>query len=380
MNVPLLKSAKNLKNKRVLLRADFNVPIGDGVVLDDFRIKKIIPTIQFLKDAHAEVILLSHHSDAKQSLHPVARYLNSEHFKTYFIEDIYDAASFEKAREISAKAGAHILFCENLRKWPGETANGHSFAEHLASLGDAYVNDAFSASHREHASIVTLPTLLPSYAGLLFEEEVKNLSRVFAPPHPSLLILGGAKAAAKLSAAERLLPTVDALFIGGALAHNFFHMLGREIGMSVFEKSGANLNAMLSSGKLRLPLDVIVQNEGGVFTKNLHEVKPQDKILDAGPATLKSLEPLVSEARFIVWNGPLGDYTVPGFEKGSVRLIEILARSKAKIIAGGGDSVALITREKREDAFDFLSTAGGAMLAFLSERTLPGIRALAASS
>ncbi|MBI4121082.1 MAG: phosphoglycerate kinase [Parcubacteria group bacterium] len=373
--VPSLKDAKDLKGKRVLLRADFNLPIIDGEVRDDFRLKKALPTIEFLIERGAEVIILSHHSDSSQTLHPVARRLNKE-FPTYFVDDIYNKAEFTKAHDIDGRGKKHVIFCENLRKWPGEKGNDATFAKHLAALGDVYVNDAFSASHRKHASVVILPTLLPSYAGMLFGAEVEALSRAFTPEHPFLFILGGAKTATKLPLAVKFLPLADTVFIGGALANTFFKKMGHEIGRSVCEEMDKEVSLLLKSEKLALPTDVLVNNEDGVFTKKPNEVLPGDKILDAGPETVNSLKKGIRKAVFVLWNGPLGAYEEEGFAHTTETLIQTLADSDAYSVVGGGDTVAVISRMGLENKFGFLSTAGGAMLDFLAHRTLPGIEAL----
>ncbi|MBI4118070.1 MAG: phosphoglycerate kinase [Parcubacteria group bacterium] len=375
MNIPPLKDISDLKGKRVLLRADFNLPIVGGEVRDDFRLKKALPTIAFLQEKGAEIIILSHHSDAAQTLHPVARRLNEE-FPTYFVEDIYNENEFAKARDIGKRGTKHIIFCENLRKWPGEKGNDPAFAGHLASLGDVYVNDAFSASHRKHASVVLLPTLLPSYAGMLFEAEVEALSRAFTPEHPFLFILGGAKTSTKLPVAVKLLSTADSVFIGGALANTFFKKMGYEIGRSVYEDMDKEVALLLESKKLTLPVDVLVDNEDGIFAKKPDEVLLGDKILDAGPEAVKFLEEEIRKAAFVLWNGPLGAYEEKGFAHTTEVLIQAITKSKAYSVVGGGDTIAVISSMGLEDKFGFLSTAGGAMLVFLSEGTLPGIEAL----
>lgn len=368
MDLPLLRNAQNLKGKRVLLRLGLNVPIQDKKILDDFRIKKILPTLSFLLKKKARVIILSHHSDVRQSLRPVAEYLNA-----YFISDILNASGFQK---IESEGKSSIVLCENLRLWGGETQNDLEFAKRLASLGDIYVNDAFSASHRKHASIVLLPKLLSSYVGLLFEKEIRNLSVALNPPKQFLFILGGAKARTKLPLVEKFLANADTIFIGGALANNFFKEQGYEIGQSSFEEANCDVSKLIESGKICLPVDVVVGNENGAFRKLPNELSSGDNILDAGPRTVSLLRDLVKKAHFILWNGPLGDYLIPSFEKATEELIKILAASDAQMIVGGGDTVAMISQMDIEDKFAFLSTGGGAMLEFIAKGTLPGIEAL----
>jgi len=372
MDLPLLREAKNLENKRVLLRLDLNVPVEDGVVRDNFRIRKILPTIEFLQKKKAKIFVVSHHSDEKQSLRPIAHYL-SAFVKTSFTPDFLGegVSVLEKALGTDT-----VVVGENLRFYEGEKRNDLSFAKKLASLGDVYVNDAFSASHRHHASIVSLPKLLPPYVGLLFEEEASHLQAAFAPPKPFLFILGGMKSATKLPLALKFLENADSVFIGGVLANNLFKAKGFEVGTSLVEDAHCDVTTLLKSGKVMLPVDVVVQNSQGIFTKLPSEVSPDDNILDVGPQTVFALKKLVQKSKFILWNGPLGDYFQEEFEKATVELIKIIGESKAQSVVGGGDTAALISRLGAEDQFDFVSTAGGAMLDFLAHKTLPGIEAL----
>lgn len=371
MGIPFLKNTKDLKGKRILLRLDFNIPIKDGVLQDAYRIEAVAPTLQFLKEAGvARVIILSHHSDKKQSLKPMARFLGKT-VQNRFVADIFNGGAF------SNEEGAPLVFVfENLRFWEGEEENDPEFAKHLASLGDVYINDAFSASHRAHASIVGIPKLIPAYAGPFFEREMEELSRVFAPEHPFLLILGGAKPKTKMPLVKEFLSVADTIFIGGAIANIFFRELGYEIGRSVAGETPKNIRELIDSGKIMLPVDVMAKNEDGVFVKTLQEVSAGDIILDAGPETVRKLGETIRESRFILWNGPLGDYTKPGFEKASIALAKAIQESGIKSVVGGGDTVALLRKHHLGNAPGFVSSAGGAMLEFLAKKTLPGIEAL----
>lgn len=333
-----LSSAKlKLAGKKVILRADFNVPIKNGKVTDDFRIKKTLPTINFLIKKGAKIIIISHLTDGKnKSLAPVAEYL-------------------------SKQVKGDVVLLENIRNYPGEEKNDKNFAKKLAKLGDIYVNDAFSASHRNHASIVGVPKYLPSYAGLLFEEEFKNLSHAFKPNHPFLLILGGVKFGNKLGVLEKFSKRADKIFIGGALANSFFWEKKIEIGKSVLDKK-VNIKKFLRNPNIVLPIDVKKKNGA---------------ILDIGPLAIKELELLIKNAKFILWNGPMGNFEMKGFEKGTVAVAKAVAKSKAKSVIGGGDTIAAIDKAKIPlSKFSFISTAGGAMLEFLAKGSLPGIRAL----
>ncbi len=355
----MLRSVKNakVKGKKVLLRVDFNVPMEKGKITDDFRIERTWPTVELLRKKGAKIILISHLSAGRaKSLRPVAEFL-SKRRKVDFSQELFGQ---ETEKKISKLKDGGILLLENLRSNEGEEKNNLSFAKRLARLGDIYVNDAFSASHRKHASIVLLPKLMPSFAGLLFEKEVKNLQMVFNPQHPFLLILGGVKFGTKLGVLKKFIRIADNIFIGGALANNFFKGQGLKIGKSVYDKK-TDIKRYLNNKKIILPIDVRIKNES---------------ILDCGPNTLIMLKDLVSQSKFVLWNGPLGDFEMKGFEKGTETLAKIIAASRVRSVVGGGDTVAAIRKLGILDKFSFVSTGGGAMLEFLSKGTLPGIEAL----
>jgi len=304
-----IREIKNLNGKTVLLRVDWNVPIENGRVLDDFRIKRSMPTIEYLQNAGAKVIIATH--------------LEPEEISTEILHDFIPK-------------GSEIL--ENLRKDPGEKNNSPEFAKSLASRADIYVNEAFSASHRSHASIIGVPKLLPSFAGLEFLSEVENLSKAFNPPHPFLLILGGAKFETKLPLVEKFLQIADSIHIAGLNA-------AAALKMKISENS-----------KVSLPLGDITA-------------------LDTDEANLNLLRAKVNDARFIIWNGPLGKYE-DGYKEGTNKLAQILAESGKEVIVGGADTLAAIKELNLYDKFSFVSTGGGAMLEFLAKGTLPGIKAL----
>lgn len=359
-----------------MLRLDLNVPIVDGILRDDFRIKKSLVVLNFLRDNGAKTIIISHiESPETKSLKPVYEYLSKflsiAFFKDYFSE--------ETKKVINKMNEGDFILLENLRIYEGEEKNSEHFARQLASLGEIYVNDAFSVSHRKHASIVGVPKFLPSYAGILFEEEIVNLSSAFRPQHPFLFILGGAKFETKMPLIEKFLKLADFVFVGGALANDLFKEKGYETGMSVLSPKKFNLEKMLASDKLLLPIDVVVKNEQGVFIKRPSQVLKEDKILDDGPATISMLEKKISSAKFVLWNGPLGDYE-KGFREGTIELARAIAKSGAKSIIGGGDTLAVVSKMNLENKFSFISTGGGAMLDFLANETMPGIEALERSS
>lgn len=371
-----LHHIKSLKGKRVLLRLDLNVPLKGGRVLDAYRIKRALPTIRFLKAQKAKVIIISHiGSDGAKSLRPIARYLN----KTMNVGFYPGLSGRDLPNIVSAMKEGGVMMLENLRRDPGEKGNNMNFARHLARLGDVFVNDAFSVSHRDHASVVLLPKLLPSYAGFLFEDEVKHLSRALKPSHPFFFILGGAKFETKIPLIKKFLKLADSVFVGGALSNNFFKEMGYEIGLSVADQKNFSLKPLLKNKKLILPSDVVVKTRTGKIVKTIGSIRERDSIKDAGPRTLRDVAKVAARAKFILWNGPLGNYE-EGFDKGTGELLKVIAKSKAESVVGGGDSLALISKLRLEKKFTFVSTGGGAMLDFLAHGTLHGIQALSKNS
>ncbi|TAK57477.1 phosphoglycerate kinase [Patescibacteria group bacterium] len=365
-----LRDILHLDGVKVLLRLDLNVPIQKGKVVDDFRIRKSLPTIEYLQKAGAKILIIGHLENKEdRSLKVVAEHMQ-KYVPVQFVENYRNVLSV-----LDTLPPSGCLLLENLRLSEGEESNDQKFARELASLADIYVNDAFSVSHREHASIVSVPKYIPGYAGLLFEEEVKNLSEAFVPEHPFLFILGGAKLDSKMPLVEKFLTRADFVFVGGALANNFFKAQGHEIGVSLFSKQEFNLVEVMKNTKLYLPEDVVVKTAGGKENKKPDQVKPDENILDAGEKAVSTLAVLGRKSKLVVWNGPLGDYE-NNFEKGTEDFARALSDCGAKTIVGGGDTLAVIHKLGIEDKFSFVSTAGGAMLDFLVQETLPGIEAL----
>lgn len=368
-----LKGIGDLFGKKVLLRIDLNVPIKDGKALENFRIKKVLPTINFLKESGAKIILLSHLEDKNKNvlgLGPVYEYL-----RKYFPEIIF-ASDFSELKIAIQNAGAgDLILLENLRNWPGEKSCDENFINELASFGDIYINDAFSVSHREHASIVGLPKKLPSFTGFLFEEELKNLSKVFSPEHPFLFILGGAKTETKLPLFAKFIKTADYIFIGGVLANDFLKARGFEVGKSLVSKGIEEEIIRLSqNSKVILSQNVIVENKDISIKKSIGNVSEEDAIKDVVVSDLEVLERVIQKSKFILWNGPMGNLE-EGFLEGTQKLAKLISQSPAKSIMGGGDTISALDDSVLEK-FSFVSTAGGAMLDFLANETLPGIEAL----
>jgi phosphoglycerate kinase len=367
-----LTDLPNIENKKVLVRFDFNVPVKDGMVVDDYRIKKSLPTLNFLRERGAKIVILSHIESGSDSLKPIFEYLkNNLSLPVTFCEDCIENGG--KVTE-DLKPG-DILLCENLRLYDGEKKNSEDFAKKLASLGDIFINDAFSVSHRAHASVVGIPKFLPSYAGLQLESEIKNLSEVFNPPQPFLFILGGAKFETKVPLVQKFLSTATTIFIGGALANDFYKAEGLATGKSKVSETNLDLADLVVNPKIIIQPDGVAVSTKGKKEKKPQEIEYDETILDAGTETIGLLAKLCTDAKCILWNGPLGNYE-NGYTHATQELAKIIAAQNALTIVGGGDTLAAIAELGLEDKFSFVSTGGGAMLDFLTQETLPGIEAL----
>lgn len=340
----------------MLLRVDFNVPIKNGMIKDDFRIRASLPTIRFLLKGGAKLILITHlGKDGTKDLTPV-------------IKRFFAISKIKKDK---------VTFFENIRKFSGEKNNDQHFAKKIAAMGDLYVNDAFSVSHREHASVVSVPKYLPSYAGFQLENEIKNLSHALKNiKHPFLFILGGAKFETKMPLIKKYLNSANHVFIGGALANDFLKAQGYEIGKSLVSKTNFGIRKLLGNNKLLLPVDVLVKSGSKLIDKKVDMVKKDETILDVGKDTIKMLAPFIKEAKLVLWNGPLGKYEDVHVGEVDEKILKLVAASKAESIIGGGDTVAQVSKMKMRNKFSFLSTGGGATLDFLAHGTLPGIKAL----
>ncbi len=378
-----VRDIKLLENVPVLVRAPLNEPVEKGVVTDVFRLKRVVPTLRYLADHGARVVVISHIGDkGTETLAPVADALTKLTPGVSFFPETIGERARAAVRELSP---GHILVLENLRRHKGETANDPAFARELAALADVFVQDSFDTCHRVHASIVGLPALLPSYAGLLLEEEVSALSGARDPEHPAVAIIGGAKFSSKEAVLNALLEHYDHVFIGGALANDFMKASGREVGQSlVSDAPEEEVRALIRNPRLVLPQDVRVisaQNQGDVSAR-AHarvaasgDIRPNEIILDEGPETSAVLAELVKGAKAVLWNGPLGNYE-NGFGEATDDLARAIAASAAHSVVGGGNTVASIESLGLMEHFSFVSTGGGAMLAFLVKGTLPGIDAL----
>ncbi|MBI2618078.1 phosphoglycerate kinase [Candidatus Kaiserbacteria bacterium] len=362
-----IQDESDLRGKKVLVRVDI-----DDALVNSFPIRAVLPTLSFLRNAQAKIVLLTHVGrDSHASSEKLFKALQKE-ITLDFVPDVIGA----KARNaISNMKDGDVLLLENIRREQGEIENSGSFARKLAGLADIYVNDAFAVSHRQHASIVGVPKYLPSFAGLRLQEEIKHLSRALSPEHPALFIIGGAKIETKLPLIKKFLELYDTVFIGGALANSFFKAKGLEIGDSIVSESDIDITSLLDNKKIILPADAITKTRDGIVTKSVTDIKPGEKMLDAGEATVAELIRQCAKAKYVLWNGPLGIYE-EGYDKSTKSLAQAIADSSAHSIVGGGDTASAIVSLSLEEKFSFLSTGGGAMLQFLLEGTLPGIEVL----
>ncbi len=381
-----MRSVRDIRvfaNIPVLVRAALNEPVASGKITDNYRLRRAAPTIRFLAEQGAKVVVISHIGElGTETLAPVAEALGALVPGVSFFGETIGERARGAVRDL---APGKVLVLENLRRNKGEKLNDRVFAHELAALADVFVQDSFDTCHRAHASIVGLPELLPSYAGLLLEEEVQNLSQALSPKRPSLAVIGGAKFGTKEAVLAALLAAYDRVFIGGALASDFLKASGHEVGKSlVSESDPAVMKRILANQKLILPMDSLVVPASAAHAPDarakarvapIGHIQPDDVILDHGPATSALLSDLAGKAATILWNGPLGNYE-NGFTDATDDFARAVARSGAHSVVGGGDTVAAIEELGLLPRFSFVSTGGGAMLSFLAKGTLPGIEAL----
>ena len=388
-----IKDEPNISQKKVLLRLDLNVPLSDGKITDTTRIDKILPTINFLLKNNAKIIILSHVGRPKGkvinelSLKPICESLKNKLNQN--IRFISNNIKEVKSADLFAAHDEKIVILENLRFYDEEEKNDNIFAKHLASLADIYVNDAFSCSHRAHASIFEITKFIPSYAGLQLNLEIDALSKITSQiQRPITCIIGGSKISSKINIIKNLISKFDNIVIVGGMANNILKYKGYEIGKSIQESNCDHVIEEIfflskkEGCKIIYPEDVITGKDlyGSPETKELNDVSKNELILDIGPKTIKIIHQLIEESNTILWNGPAGYFENPNFSKGSVEIAKKIAeRNKDNSIysvAGGGDTVAFLNSIEATSNFNFVSTAGGAFLEYLEGKELPGIRAL----
>jgi len=378
----------DVKDKRVLVRVDFNVPINNGVVADDTRIRAALPTIKYLIDHEAKIILCSHLGRPKgnpapeYSLKPVAKRLSELlGMEVAFSEDCIGPVAEDAAKKLEP---GDILLLENTRFHAGEKKNDPEMAKELASLADIFVMDAFGSAHRAHASTVGFAEYLPAVAGFLMEKEIKYLGRAIANPEkPFVAIQGGAKISDKIGVISNLLEKADSILIGGGMANTFFKAQGYPLGDSLVEEDALETAREIlskSGAKLRLPIDVVIADafDNGANAKviSVGPISDNWRILDIGPETVASYREVILQAGTVVWNGPMGVFEFDNFAKGTFGVAKAVADSNAITVVGGGDSVAAINKAGLQDQITHISTGGGASLEMLEGKTLPGVAAL----
>lgn len=375
---------EQIQNVPVLVRLDFNVPVAEGRIVNDYRIKKSLPTIDFLRQRNLRVVILSHIEGENDTLRPVFEYLKRL-MPVAFCSDILAEGPMGGAEMIKKMKPGTVLLCENIRQYPGEKKNDPIFTKKLAALGSLYVNDAFSVAHRDHASVVGLPTLLPGFLGLQFKKEIAELSSCFLPSHPFLFILAGAKFETKLPLVQKFLTIADTIFIGGALANDLYKARGFSVGVSLVSDMGGgdtSLVDLAANPRIIVPEDVVVYSDQGTRTVDSSGITAEEAVVDAGPRTINQLRDLVAKAKHILWNGPLGAYE-RGYIEPTKELAKIVAEATSRgttTIIGGGDTLAAAGNAGAESLFTFVSTGGGAMLDFLATGTLVGLEALKKSA
>ena len=389
----LLNQNLILRGKKILLRVDLNVPMKNGAITETSRIEKILPTIKLLIKKEAKIIILSHIGRPKgkvvneMSLEPISKklsqYLNKE---VLFNKNKINENTISEINKIS---NGSIIMLENIRFNEGEETNNEEFSKKLSNLGDIYINDAFSCSHRAHASIEGITKYLPSYFGLQITEEINVLKRLTAEiKKPITLIIGGSKISTKIKIINNLIKKFNNIIIVGGMANTVLKHTGSKIGKSICENDCEDLikeileNSNKYNCKITCPVDVVVSKnpEGMGKNKDIKEVDDDEMILDIGPKTISSIKKIINDSNTILWNGPAGYFENLNFQNGTKQILEIISKKtkneKIFSVAGGGETVAAINKFKKLDSFTFVSTAGGAFLEHLEGKTLPGIKAL----
>jgi len=374
-----------LSGKKVLVRADFNVPIENGQVKDEFKLVQQLPTIRFLLRYNARIILLTHLGRPKSdkdrqefSVKPIATELGR--ILDQKVKYVDDTSGLKAGDAVGNLADKGVLMLENVRFEAGEKKNDKKLAQRWADLADIYVNDAFAVCHRRHASVDAIKELMPSYAGLLLEKEISSLEAALHPEEPLMVVLGGAKLETKVPLLKRLHKKADKVLLGGALANNFLAAKGLETGKSMTDDKSIGFAKRFRSDKLILPEDVVVsrkQEEWQADSKNINRVSKDEYIFDIGPKTVKLFSHYIKKANTIIWNGPMGLYEEEQFRHGTLAIARVVAtRSKGHAfgVAGGGETVDALKMTNMLEYVDWVSTGGGAMLSYLGGEEMPGLK------
>jgi phosphoglycerate kinase len=373
MHLKLITEAGDLKGRRVIVRSSCNVPLVDGVVRNSFRLRRALPTLQYLQAQGARIIVISHIGrDNADTLRPVFAELEKS-LSMRWGGVVTDESFTQLAGELQ---DGEILYGENLRQLPGEETNDAALVAAIAQYGDIYVNDAFAEAHREHASTYGLAKVMPAYAGITLAEEVRELQKVMSPEHPSLFLLGGAKFETKMPLVEKYLSLYDHVFVGGALANDVLKARGHEVGLSMVSDVSLSDAPFLWSEKMIVPIDVVVEGPAGVVTKPVDAVEKDERIFDMGPETVALLARYITAAKTILWNGPFGNYEA-GFEESTEAVARLIADTDAFSVLGGGDTVAAVENLGLNEQFGFVSIGGGSMLTFLEHGSTPVLDTLA---
>ena len=388
-----IKEEVNLENKKILLRLDLNVPIVDNKIMDTTRIDKILPTIEFLINKNTNIIIISHVGRPRGKIvSELSLKLICEELSKKLDQNIKLVSKNIKeinSKELFDNNDKRIIMLENIRFYSEEEKNDEQFAKHLATLADIYVNDAFSCSHRSHASIDEITNFLPSYSGLQFDQEVNALKKITSEiKKPITCIIGGSKVSTKINIIKNLMPKFDNIIIVGGMANNIIKYMGNNIGKSLYEENSDKiieeilLLSETTNCKIIYPKDVVVGKnlDGDPQVKELNEIFSDEMILDIGPKTVDNIINIIDKSSTILWNGPAGYVENPNFADGSIKIAKkMIENNKSDIVysvAGGGETVSLINSLNAINNFNFVSTAGGAFLEYLEGKKLPGIKAL----
>ena len=383
----------NLKGKKVLLRVDLNVPMKNGAISETSRIEKIIPTIKLLLEKQAKIIILSHIGRPKgnivkgMSLEPISKKLSSLiNQKIIFNNKAINEISISEVNNIQ---NSSIMMLENIRFNKGEEANDEKFSKEISNLGDIYVNDAFSVSHRSHASVEGVTRFIPSYYGLQITEEIDALKKITSEiKKPITLIIGGSKISTKIKIINNLIKKFDNIIIVGGMANTLLKHSGKKIGKSICENNCGDLikeilkNSKKYNCEITYPIDVVVSKSIDSFgnNKDINDINEEDIILDIGKKTIDNIKAIINKTNTVLWNGPAGYFESPNFQEGTKQILEIISQradnNNIFSVAGGGETVAAINKFNKINSFTFVSTAGGAFLEYLEGKTLPGIKAL----